>query len=261
MRLGERDEALRGVLARLRTYSLTDGGADWLMSLQLDKLPKGQQKWVEENGLYLFSTHKEEWARNRETLRHLNDQGGRPVANIAARNSGLHAKDAPPGQAGGVMRQNYLCKGARCIATSAALQERGLYNGATKDVFDIVVVAGERPPAALPAFVLASCPKYRGPVYSDSYPEVATIAPIERLLDCRCRWHRVVFPLDPSWGVTPCKSHGGDLRRRVRCRVRRLPPSRSVVLEIALAGYTMRGPRRSPPAAAPMGGAGYEPSP
>ena len=189
--------------------------------------------------------------RGKEMLRHLNDQGGRPVANIAARNSGLHAKDAPPGQAGGVMRQNYLCKGARCIATSAALQERGLYNGATKDVFDIVVVAGERPPAALPAFVLASCPKYRGPVYSDSYPEVATIAPIERLLDCRCRWHRVVFPLDPSWGVTPCKSHGGDLRRRVRCRVRRLPPSRSVVWEIAhwraiqcVAPGEVRRPRR-----------------
>ena len=60
-RRGEGDEALRGVLTRLLTYSLTDEDADWMMYLQLDNLPKGQQKWVEENGLYLFSTHKEEW--------------------------------------------------------------------------------------------------------------------------------------------------------------------------------------------------------
>ena len=96
LRQGEGDATTRGALARLWTYRLTDGCADWLMSLQLDKLPKGKQKWVEENGLYLFSTHKEEWAWNMQKLRHLNDIGGRPVANIAAENSGIHSKDAPP---------------------------------------------------------------------------------------------------------------------------------------------------------------------
>ena len=65
------------------------------MSLQLDKLPKGQQKWVEGNGLYLFSTHKGKWARGRGKLRRIDGQGGRPVANIAARNSGIHSKEAP----------------------------------------------------------------------------------------------------------------------------------------------------------------------
>ena len=65
MRQGERDDDLRGVLTRLRTYSLTGGDSDWLMSLQLGKLPNGQQKWVEGDGLYLFSTHKEEWAWGR----------------------------------------------------------------------------------------------------------------------------------------------------------------------------------------------------
>ena len=78
------------------------------MSLQLDKLPKGKRKWVEEHGLYLFSTHKEEWSRNRGKLRHLNGQGVRAVANIAAGNSGLRSKDAPPEQAGGLLRQTYL---------------------------------------------------------------------------------------------------------------------------------------------------------
>ena len=149
-RQGEGDGAPRGVPTRLRTYSLTDGSADWLLSRQLDTLPKGQQKWVEENDLYLFSTHKEEWARNREKHRHLNDQGGRPVANIVERNSGPRPKDAPPEQAGGILRQTYPCKEAMCIATSAFLQEWGLYNGAIGKAFDIVARAGSarrrRPP-------------------------------------------------------------------------------------------------------------------
>ena len=59
---------IRGVLALLRTYSLTDGDAGRLMSLQLDKLPKGQQKWAEENCLHLFSTRKEEWGGTGKSL-------------------------------------------------------------------------------------------------------------------------------------------------------------------------------------------------
>ena len=166
-RQGEGGETLRGVLTRLRTYSHTEAGADWLMSFQIDKLTKGKQEWVEEGGLYIFPTHKEEWARNREKLRHPGDQGGRPIANIVARNIGIRSKGAPPEQAGGLLRQTYLCKGARRIATSAVLQERGLYNGAIGEVVDIVFRKGERPPASLPAFVLARFPKYRGPVYLD----------------------------------------------------------------------------------------------
>ena len=46
---------LRGVLARLRTYSLTDGSADWLMSRQIDKPPKAQGKWVDGGGVVCIS--------------------------------------------------------------------------------------------------------------------------------------------------------------------------------------------------------------
>ena len=67
-RQGEGDAAIRGVLSRLRAYSLTDGGEDWAMSLHLDMPPKSRRKWVEENGMYLFSTRKEEWGRNRAKL-------------------------------------------------------------------------------------------------------------------------------------------------------------------------------------------------
>ena len=104
-------ETPRGVLASLLTYSLADGSADWLIPLHLDKLPEGRKKWVKGDGLYLFPARKEEWARNREKLRHLNDQGGRQVANILARNTGLHSRGAPTEKAGGLLRKTYLCKG------------------------------------------------------------------------------------------------------------------------------------------------------
>ena len=75
------------------------------MSLHLDIPPEGQKKWVEENGMYLFATRTEEWARNTEKLRLLHDQCGRPVANIAERHIGIPAKDAPLGTAGGLLRK------------------------------------------------------------------------------------------------------------------------------------------------------------
>ena len=85
------------------------------MPLHLDKLPKGHQKREGGIALYLFSTQTDGWARNREDLRHPNDQGGRSIANIAAGNSVVHSKGAPPDQAGGLLRQTYICKGGRCV--------------------------------------------------------------------------------------------------------------------------------------------------
>ena len=120
-------------------------------------------------------------------IRNLDDQGGRLLANIAARNSGLRSKDAHPGQAGGLLRKTYLCKGTRCIAASAVLHERGLYNGAKGDVVDI-------------AFRWA-IPRRRRPPPSSSLadgPEVAPIAPIDRLLDCRRRCSRLMITLAPA---------------------------------------------------------------
>ena len=74
VRQGAFGETPRVVLTRLWTYSLTYGATGWMMSLQLDKLPKAQQEWVEENGSYLFSTHEEGRVRNMGKLRHLDDQ-------------------------------------------------------------------------------------------------------------------------------------------------------------------------------------------
>ena len=124
------------------------------------------------------------------------------------RDSGLHSKDAPPEQSGGLLRQTYLCKGARCIATSAVLQGRCLYDGEIGEVFRYSIPEGDRPPASLPAFALARFPKYRGLLYLDGDPKVAPITPTDRLLDRRRRCSRIMIPLAPAWGVTYRKSHG-----------------------------------------------------
>ena len=49
--------------------------------------------------------------------------GGRPTANVVAKNFGLRAKDGTAEQAGGLEMQTYNSKGTRCIATNPGLQE------------------------------------------------------------------------------------------------------------------------------------------
>ena len=66
VRQGEAGEQPRGVLTRLRTYSLTADDADWLILLQVDKLPNAHRGRVGEKAMYLFSTHNEERARGKK---------------------------------------------------------------------------------------------------------------------------------------------------------------------------------------------------
>ena len=62
--------------------------------------------------------------------------GGRPIANVVAKNSGLCAKDAQAEKAGGLSRQTY--SGGRCISANPGIQERGRYNGDIGEVVAIV---------------------------------------------------------------------------------------------------------------------------
>ena len=94
------------------------------------------------------------------------------------------------------------------MLSSAVWQEWGLYNGAIGEVLDIVYRPGERPPRSLPACVLVDFPKYCGPVFLPGKPTVVPVAPIERILDCRCRCARTTIPLIPAWGITFHKSQG-----------------------------------------------------
>ena len=138
----------------------------------------------------------------------LNDQEGCPIENVSAKHSGLRAKDAPAEQAGGLARKTYICMGGRCIAPKPAMQDRGIYNGAIGNVVGLAFRESEIPPSSLPDCVLVRFPKYCGPVFLENGPNSVPIAPIERLLHCRCRCARAMRPIDPSLGITLRKIHG-----------------------------------------------------
>ena len=111
---GPGDVRLRGVLTRLRAGSLTEESADWLMSLQVDKIPPNLCERVAAKGMYLFSTHKEEWRRNKQKPQSLNNQGGRQIATI-------RAKISVPMQKTPKMTRRADCLGApTCAADPAA---------------------------------------------------------------------------------------------------------------------------------------------
>ena len=133
---------------------------------------------------------------------------GRPIAHILARNSGIHAKDAPAESAGGLARQTYLCRGSRCMLSSASWQEWGLYNGAIGEVVDIIYRPGERPPMSLPACILVAFPKYCGPVFLPRLPTVAPVSPIERIMNCMCRCSRTTTPISQPGALPSTKARG-----------------------------------------------------
>ena len=178
------------------------------MSLHVAMIPNAHMEWVWGKAMGLFSTHNEEWAWNKEKLRSLNDHGDRPVAHIVATNRGMCAKDAPEASAGGLARQTYICRGARCMLSSAVWQEWGLYNGAIGESVDIIYRPGDRPSRSLPACVIVSFPKYCGPIFLPDLPNVAPVSPIERILDCRRRCPRTTAPIFPHGALLSAKSNG-----------------------------------------------------
>ena len=120
------------------------------------RAPSGHRAWVGEKAPHLLPTHNAERLRIQEKLQALNEMGGRPVAHIAARNSGIREKDSPAEAAGGLARKNYLRRGARCMLSSAVWQEWGLYNGAIGEVAGLGYRPGDRPPRPFPSCVLVA---------------------------------------------------------------------------------------------------------
>ena len=207
MRQSSEDAQLRGLLTRMRTYDATKEDLDWLMSLQVDKQPN--KAWIEDSGLYLFSTHKEEQERNHSKLKEVNSPAA-PVAAIRAKDSGPHAAKATADAAGGLSERALFCRGARFMLTSGLCQEWGLYNGAIGVVVDVIFKPGERPARHLPAVVLVEFNAYCGPAFLRERPRVVPIVPVERQCDCTCRPRctRTMIPGQLAWGITFHKSQG-----------------------------------------------------
>ena len=114
VRQGPGDERLRGVLTCLRPYSLAEEeGADWPMSLQVDKIHSMLRAWVDDKGHYLPPAHKEEWRWGKQKLPPLRHKGGHSIATI-------RAKIATPTRKTPHMTRRAVCLGTPTFAADPA---------------------------------------------------------------------------------------------------------------------------------------------
>ena len=95
VRQTESEEQLRDVLTSMRTYTTTPQQVRWLQKFQWHNLriSHGQQllRRMDEQGLYVFPTHRLEWERNKAKLLECNREPDHPVARIKAVDNGRHA--------------------------------------------------------------------------------------------------------------------------------------------------------------------------
>lgn len=72
IRQGEQERELMDLLTNLRTYTASPSQAKWLQQFQWDNLKKTNEDLllsrISTNGLFVFPTHKEEWAHIKSKL-------------------------------------------------------------------------------------------------------------------------------------------------------------------------------------------------
>ena len=215
IRQNESEQQLRDVLMSLRNYTTTPQQIHWLQQFQWHNLRMSHGPELlarmDEQGLYVFPTHRLEWQRNKTKLLECNRQPNHPVAKIKAVHNGRHAVDADSNKAGGLLPLLYLCRDSKVMLVVNLKADWGLYNGAVGTVVDIVYKDGRRPtddPAPVPDVVLVRFPGYRGPPYINEDPTVVPIVPVSRSTECTCRCKRLQVPLRLAWGTTIHKCQG-----------------------------------------------------
>jgi len=125
---------------------------------------------MDEQGLYVFPTHRLQWERDKAKLLEHNREPDHPVARIEAVDNGRHAQKADSNKAGGLLPLLYLCRDSKVMLTVNLKAAWGLFNGAVGTVVEIAYSDGSRPtddPAPLPDVVFVRFPGYKGPPYSD----------------------------------------------------------------------------------------------
>ena len=215
VRQTESEQQLRDVLMSMRTYTTTPQQVCWLQQFQWHNLRISHGtdllRRMDEQGLYVFPTHRLEWERNKAKLLECNRQPNHPVAKIKSVDNGRHAQKADSNKAGGLLPLLYLCRDSKVMLTVNLKAAWGLYNGAAGTVVDIAYKAGSRPTddsASLPDTVFVRFPGYKGPPYINEDATLVPIVPVSRSTDCTCRCKRLQVPLRLSWGTTIHKCQG-----------------------------------------------------
>ena len=215
VRQSESEVQLRNVLTSLRYYTTTPEQVHWLQKYQWHNLLRthgeGLLQRMDDQGLFVFPTHRLEWERNKRKLLERNSLPDHPVAKIKAVNNGKHAQKADSNKAGGLLQLLYLCRDSKVMLVANLKAEWGLFNGAVGTVLDIVYLDGRRPtddPPPQPDFVLVHFNGYKGPAFIEDNPNIVPIVPISRSMECACRCKRLQIPLRLAWGTTIHKCQG-----------------------------------------------------
>ena len=215
VRQTESEQQLRGVLMSSRTYHTTRQQIHWLQQFQWHNLRLTHRTELlgrmDEQGLYVFPTHRLEWERNKTKLLECNRKPNHPVARIKAIDNGRHAQKADSSKARGLIPLLYLCRDSKVMLVANLKASWGLYNGAVGTVVDLLYKDGARPtndPSPLPDVVFVRFPGYKGPPYINEDPTVVPIVPVSRSTDCACRCKRLQVPLRLAWGTTIHKCQG-----------------------------------------------------
>ena len=200
----------KDVLLSCRTYDTSPTQAKWLQNFQWEELRakygSGIHTDMQENGLFVFPTHREEANHNLNKLKEANQLF--PVAKLTAVSSGAH-KNVPSEKACGLQQCLYICKGAKVLLTANINIEYGLYNGSPGIIKDIYYTKGTNPRNSLPSIVYVEFNKYDGPPFINTNPKVVPLKPQERKIDCYCHGcKRKQFPLRLGWGTTIHKCQG-----------------------------------------------------
>ena len=119
MRQSESEQQLRDVLMSLRNYTTTPQQIHWQQQFQWHNLgmSRGPELLarMDEQGLYIFPTHRLEWQRNKTKLLECNRQPNHPVAKIKAVHNGRHAAKADSNKAGGLLPLLYLSRDSKVM--------------------------------------------------------------------------------------------------------------------------------------------------
>ena len=171
------------------------------------------ERWheFENEGLKLAAKKDDLKGFNGERLLKLN----KPICQSTAINRPAAAKDSDPNQAGNLMNELFLAKGARILLTRNLWTERGLVNGSHGYIRYIIFREGSDPntsPYPMPDLLLVEFPTYSGPAF-DIIDTEERLVPI---LPETASWstsrvknlYRIQFPILPGYAITIHKSQG-----------------------------------------------------
>lgn len=199
-RQGDDQERFKQCLDRLATGDVTRNDWDLLMTRRISIAPANMATF--RDSTHLYPTNDQVREHNQRVLASFRN---RPIALIEAQHNNATARQGSDAMAGGLSRRLLLSVGSRVILRKNICVEKGLVNGATGFVFDIVYRDGQGPPS-LPFMILIQFDKYPGPyLVNQLFPlQPAVTTWKEHSVDCQRRQ----FPINLAYALTIHKAQG-----------------------------------------------------